>query len=290
MFITVDLVQAEWVVTAFLAKDARMIEVYRTGADPHLRTGHLISGAPEDLIKLEAKVLGHETDPDILAKGRRKLFSPEQLAEYFFPRVMVIRQAGKKSNHALDYNMGYKRFALENEMTEADAKRCVEGYHDAYSGLRTFYYPWIRDQIKRSRMLETCFGEVRTFYKDLTDYRVLETAYAFIPQSTVGRLTNIGLRRIYDAERAILHDVEPLSNEHDGLVLQTTCYVDNAEHMYEILHAVDACMTETLCYHEQEFIINREFKIAPRHRGQMLEVPNLQYDTIKRVLDEAAAL
>lgn len=285
MLIEVDLTQAEWVVTAYAAKDARMIQVHETRADPHIRTGHLISGAPEELIQQEAKLLGHETDPDQIVRLRRRHFPADVLKTYFFPRIMTIRQAGKKSNHALNYNMGYKRFALENEMPEADAKRIVEAYHAAYRGLRGFYYPFVEAQLRTNRMLETCFGEVRTFYRDLSDHGVLEAAYAFIPQSTIGRLTNRGLRRIYDG----VPQCEILANQHDGILTQTVKKTDTAAQLWHTLHAIDAAMTEPLTYHGQTFTIRREYKIGPDW-GHMTEVPSLELDAVEHAFKQAQAV
>jgi hypothetical protein len=119
MFLEFDLANAEWVVTAYLAGDENMIEIIQSGRSPHIATGALISGAPEEFVLEEHKLLGMQSDPDTIRSIRKGLKIPQGI---FMPRSMSIRQAGKKSNHGLNYGMRYRRFALENEMPETDAK------------------------------------------------------------------------------------------------------------------------------------------------------------------------
>src|SRR5215510_138225 len=132
MMLEFDLAGAEWVVVAYLANDENMIGVVKSGKSPHIVTGSLISGASEDFVLQEHKLVGSHTDPNTIEMLRRQLTIPPGI---FLPRIMSIRQAGKKSNHGLNYNMKYRRFALENEMPEADAEPIVNAYvNKAYPG------------------------------------------------------------------------------------------------------------------------------------------------------------
>jgi len=62
-----DKAGAEWIVVAYLTGDARMIDVVESGKSPHIVTGHYMTGLPEDIIEKEAKLVGHHTDPSIIA-------------------------------------------------------------------------------------------------------------------------------------------------------------------------------------------------------------------------------
>ena len=124
--VELDLSGAEWQVVAFVSNDPNMIEVVRSGKDPHVVTGSLISNAPEDVVVREDKVVDKASEPDLVSRLRADMTELEDIPNLFLPRAMSIRQAGKKSNHGLNYNMGYRRFALENEMQEGESKTIVE--------------------------------------------------------------------------------------------------------------------------------------------------------------------
>ena len=259
--IGIDLVQAEWVVTAYSAQEYRMIEVVESRADPHLRTGHLISGAPEDFIKLEAKVVGHNTDPVEIARLRNKLpqeWQGQRISDFFLPRTMSIRQAGKKSNHGLNYNLQYRKFALVNGMEENEAKRICSLYRDvAYPGLKTWYKMIESTLRSNNRRLTNCFGQTRQFL-DKWGPDLLDAAYAFYPQSTVANVTNFGLRGIYHDRR--LRAVRPAVQEHDSVVNEHT--FDSWQELAEQILICDRHMSTPCVYHRRVFTLRREIKLG----------------------------
>src|SRR5215475_10772879 len=106
LFLNFDKAGAEWVVVAYLSGDERMLDIVKSGRSPHVATGALISGASEQLVQLEHEKVGEANDPYAIEEIRASI--PElRLGSYFLPRTMSIRQAGKKSNHALNYGEGY---------------------------------------------------------------------------------------------------------------------------------------------------------------------------------------
>jgi len=271
LIIEVDLAQAEWVVTAYYSRDANMLKVIEEGLDPHAHTGHLISGAPHDFIQMEDKLVGHSTDPTVIAEARKKLPTHWQGKKiigsgWFFPRTYSIRQAGKKSNHGLNYNMKHKRFALENEMEERDAGIIVTGYHAAYTGLARMY-SIVEEQLKENRTLTNCFGQMRRFL-NRWDQTLLDAAYAFIPQSTVARVTLIGLQRIYDDVKS-LQRVEPLLQVHDSIVNQA--WPRSWHELAGMILLITAYLNIPLEYHGVEFTLRRDIKIGPSY-GELREV------------------
>jgi len=264
ILIEVDLVQAEWVVTAYLAQDARMLDIISSGKDPHTETGYLISSAPADFIREEDKLVGHESDPTVIESLRRHLLP----CAYFLPRTMSIRQAGKKSNHGLNYNMGYRRFALENEMPEGDAKRIVDAYHSAYPGIRKRFHRMVELQLREHQCLVNCFGQKGVFIGDI-DIPLLDAAYSYYPQSTVANITNKGMVNIHKATVGPLHTVQLLLNGHDSLLLQALV-LDHRD-LYVKMVEVDRAMTTPATYHGHTFTIARSFKIGQTW-GSMAEV------------------
>lgn len=218
MLIEFDLAGAEWVIVAYVSADANMIAVVESGESPHVATGKLISGLSEELILREHKLLGSATEPDYILQ-MRKTHLPEMFIEgAFLPRSMTIRQAGKKSNHGLNYNMQYRRFALENEMPETDAKPIVELYRNkAYPGLLQ-YHEEVRHSIKRNdRTLENLLGrKVRLLDQPGPD--LWDKAYSFIPQSTVADITCRALLDVYHDDSPECRDARPKAQVHDSIM------------------------------------------------------------------------
>lgn len=219
-----DLAGAEWVVVAYVSGDQNMIEVTKTDKSPHLITGSLISGAPEPIVGYEHKIVGTATDPDEIASLRAKI--PDEIEghkveweKWFVPRSMSMRQAGKKSNHGLNYDMKYRRFALENEIPETEAKSLVHLYnHVAYPGLPD-WRARVKDQLRKDRTLVNCFGrKVRLLGEWGPDLH--NKAFAFNPQSTVFDVCREAFCQVYESDDPVLMDAEYLAQVHDSLLYQ----------------------------------------------------------------------
>jgi len=272
IFVEIDKAQAEWVVVAYYSGDARMMEVIEQKLDPHLRTGQLISGVEDtDLILRENKVIGHSTDP-VEIQHLREQHVPELLqmqkeGKIFLPRTMSIRQCGKKSNHGFNYGMGYKTFALHNEIPETEAKMIRDAYHKAYPGIESTFWAGVRRQLRKDRTLVNCFGRKRRFLgrwgPDL-----FNQAYDFIGQSTVVDLINIGMVKIYEDTSYPMDKIELLAQVHDSILFQFP--ID-----FELLaHALRRCLkylNPVMVYSGRRFRIASDIKIGLNWRD-MVEV------------------
>jgi hypothetical protein len=284
-FVEIDLVQAEWVATAYIANDPRMIDVVSKKVDPHLRTGSLISGAPESFVKHENTLVGHLTDPGDIALARRAL-PPEwdgiKVADFFLPRNMSVRQAGKKSNHGLNYGEQYKTFALTNEMDEGDAKHIVELYRKvAYPGLSIWYKLVELELRKNGRRLTNCFGQSRRFLERWGP-DLLNAAYAFKPQSTIANVTNFGWRDTYYDRHESMRRVAIAAQVHDSVKTH------NEYNSYDNLHTqVSRCVYHmtTICeYNGHQFIIDPEVKVG-YNWGHMITVHDVTPDGLEKALE-----
>lgn len=259
--VDIDEAQAEWVVTAFLAQDARMLDVVYANRDPHLRTGSMIAGAPEDFVIAESDLVGKLTDAEEIRLVRTKLpkmWGDVPISAYYMPRTMSIRQAGKKSNHGLNYNMQYKRFALETGMQEAEANRICSIYRNiAYPGLKN-YYQDIENQLRRDgRRLTNCFGQSRVFL-DRWGPDLLDAAYAFKPQSTVANIATRGWKDIYRDQE--LPRVEIRVHGHDSVTTH-----NSFDSIDELQFQIERCvkhMGTPFEYHGRSFTIRRTVKIG----------------------------
>lgn len=262
LLLEVDLARAEWVVTAYTSEDQRMIEVVEEGVDAHIRTAELITGVPAALIQQEDRFFGHTTDAEEL-RALRKEHMPRLFSDsaWFLPRSMTCRQAGKKSNHALNYRMGPDRFSLENEVDLVDAKRMVSAYRDkAYAGLKKWYRR-IDEQLRRNRTLTNCLGQKRVFL-DRWSTALLMDATPWEPQSTVATVTNRGLRRLYALPSSVRY--EPLGQVHDSVPGQ--CWPRSWAELADIGQLVSDALKEPLVIRDRPVTIERELKIGPNWR------------------------
>lgn len=222
-----DKAGAEWVCVAYLSGDARMIDVVQRGVSPHIVTGSLITRVPEDVVEKEAKIIKMISDPDHVRELRLEHF-PELLEQeseglIYLPRSMSIRQAGKKSNHALNYGERYKTFSLQNEIPESEGKIIVDLYTtQAYPGI-PLWWGAVRDQLRTNRTLISLLGHKIEFQQEWGE-DLFRAAYSFNPQSTVGDMVNDALVTLEQDHRPHMYKADMLTQTHDSATIQ---YPDN---------------------------------------------------------------
>ena len=250
-----------------------MLSVVHSGKSPHVFTANFVTRIPEDLILKDHKAVGDVTDPtairDIRAKEVPEVLELEKKG-HFLPRTMSIRQAGKKSNHALNYGMKFRRFALENEITEADAKPLVDKYSTvAYPKLPLWWEDVRRRLRDNDRTLTNCFGR-KVKLLDEWGHELWMAAYSFEPQSTVADCTIQGLRKAYHDNMDIwMQRVRFGAQVHDSLMFQ---YPEkDPEGMAHAILRVREHMTPLLRIKGQEFRLGCDVKIG-RDWGHMKEV------------------
>jgi hypothetical protein len=266
MLMEFDKAGAEWVVVAYLSGDVNMIDVVNGPDSPHTITGSLISGAPKEFVLKEQKIVGLNSDADVIAKLREKLNIEDH---WFLPRTMSIRQAGKKSNHGLNYKMSYLRFALETELANPEAKRIVELYHSqAYPGISTWWES-VRRQLNDNRSLVNCFGRRRRFM-DAWGEDLFKEAYAFLPQSTVVDMVNRGMVSLYEDASNDFKPVELLAQVHDSVLVQYPTNDWQAAGRMAVRLGWDY-LRPLIQYGQREFYIETDLKIG-HDWGHMYEV------------------
>ena len=291
-----DLAGAEWFVVAHLCQDENMLDVFRSGRSPHVRTGSLISGADEDFVLQENELVGSQTDATTIQLLRGKLKIPPGI---FLPRVMSIRQAGKKSNHGLNYNMKYRRFALENEMLEEDAKPIVEAYSTkAYPGIQNYWADIRRELKENKRCLVNCFGR-KVHLRDEWGETLFNQAYSFKPQSTVVDIVNRAMRLAFQDNSPAFSKMFLGAQVHDSLQIQSPVPgdIDDWYLLAEMVFMIkEKYMRPELEYHGVKFQLECDVKMGLSW-GDMrkIKVPDIEdvVGILKRtygaLLEEAAA-
>lgn len=263
---------AEWVVVAYLSGDARMLDVIQSGKSPHIVTGHLLTGVPEDVVEAESKIVKNVIDPDTIYELRSKHF-PMLLDERwrFLPRSMSIRQCGKKSNHALNYGMRYRRAALQWEIEEREAATIVELYSSSacYPGI-PLWHEGIRRQLKKDRTLISLLGRKIELMDEWGD-ELFNQAYSFNPQSTIGDMVNDALITFEQDLEPFMYKADCLTQTHDSATMQypENDWVDMAK--YAIRFGLDY-MSPELEANARKFRVGTDMKIG-HSWGHMVGCP-----------------
>ena len=195
-----DQVQAEAVITAYLADDPVHIDCFRHGKDVHRVTACLLM------------------DMDT---GQWKEI----------PKQSMIRELAKKCNHGLNYGMGWGTFmAIVNKeydpddpnslsLTAAEAKRIHAKYLNIRPALNN-YWQGIEHELKyNQRTLVSPLGFPYQFLEQWSNSLLL-AGYSFKPQSTVGEQTNIAIARVFKDPEMRRLGVRFTAQVHDSIMYQ----------------------------------------------------------------------
>ena len=226
---SMDLSQAENRIVAYAGRVLEMIEAFETGKDVHALTASMISGLPYN---------------QIIEDDANGIYAP------IGDGSKTWRFFGKKSNHGLNYDLGYKTFSLHLEVPENDAKFLVNRYHTVYPGVRQGYHAFVQSQLRSNRTVTNLMGRKTVFF-DRWGYDLFKDAYACIPQGTVGDVVNErGIEYIYYSKTPI----ELLMQVHDSIVFQIPLsigWVEHARLLTDIKHSLET----PLVVHGREFVI-----------------------------------
>ncbi len=254
-----DLSQAENRTTANIAPEPLMLKAFEDGIDIHSLTAGMISGI----------------DPaEIKKQDKENILCQLGTGEYTW------RFWGKKCNHSLNYDLGYKSFALRFEMPEPQAKMLVEKFHRVYPGIRQ-YHAWVRALLQQNRTLVNCFGRERVFLDRWGD-DLFKEAYSWIPQSSIAdKMNRQGINYIYYNPQ-LFYYLELLNQIHDSLVFQIPVSIGWEEHARMLL-LIKKALETPMVWHGKEFVIPLEFKFG--HNMKDTKKVELTDETVERLAD-----
>lgn len=231
-----DLSQIENRIVAYVGGVIPQIEAFESGIDLHRLTASVILDKPYDQISSE--------------DGSSDLGDGRQSERYW----------GKKGNHAINYDVGYKTFALVNEMQEGEAKYIIEKLHRGYPQIRGGYHIVIQNMLKKNRMVTNLFGRNRLFLGPIFTDRftpssmcddTFRQAYAHMAQSTCADKMNEQAVEFVYYNQHLFRQVELLAQIHDSIVFQIPLSLPWVEHA-KILLQIKASMEIPLIWHERE--------------------------------------
>jgi uracil-DNA glycosylase family 4 len=218
---SIDLSQIENRLVAYVGGVIEQIKAFESGIDLHRLTASVIFGKPYDEIS-------GEDGSSTLGDGRQS-----------------ERYWGKKGNHATNYDVSYKTFALKNEMPETEAKYTLEKIHRGYPQVRNGFHVIIQNMLFKDRTVTNLMGRKRLFLGPIRPsfpnvpksacQNTYREAYAQLPQSTTAdKINEQGLEFIYENQE-VFRSVELLAQVHDSVVFQIPLSVPFEEHARMVL-------------------------------------------------------
>lgn len=239
----IDLAQAENRIVAYIAPELTMIEAFETKTDLHSLTASRITG---------------KSIEEIIYEDKNNIYAPLGSGK------KTWRAYGKQANHALNYGLGERAFALRLEIQVKDAKRIRDAYLSSYPGIVQFHN-WIRTQLKSDRTITNLLGRKRIFF-DAMNESLFQAAYAQIPQSTVGDIINRrGLLYLYEDE--IFKHLELLNQVHDSINPQIPISVGFHYHAACMI-ALKNSLEAPLYWRARTFSIPADFSVGINFKDQ----------------------
>lgn len=234
-----DLKQAESVIVAALSGDPKYIEACESG-DPHTYVASLCW--PE--------LPWHEANSK---KARRAI------ADRAYYRHFSFRDMAKRGGHGGNYG-GTDRVLAANLKIPV---KVAQEFLDRYFGPRGF--PGIRmwqlrtqQTLAAKRMLTTPLGRVRYFTGRPTDSTTIKEAIAYVPQSTIGDLLNLGLYRVW-LELDLPGHIELLAQVHDSILFQFDPLLHNEA---DLIHRVQQLLTIPLEINGRTWTIGTDAQVG----------------------------
>jgi uracil-DNA glycosylase family 4 len=230
---SIDLSQIENRIVAYTGGVIEQIKAFESGIDLHTLTASVIFSKPYE------EISGKDGSSS-LGDGRQ--------SERFW---------GKKGNHATNYDVGYKTFALKNEMPESVAKAVLAKVHLGYPQIRNGYHQRIQKMLFKNRIVTNLFGRNRLFLGPIHQTGTtpksacLDTfrkAYAHFAQSTCAdKINEQGVEFIYYNPDPMFKPVELLTQIHDSVVFQIPLSVPWLQHA-DVILAIKASLETLLTF------------------------------------------
>lgn len=236
VYYDVDLSQAENRMVAYVGNVTQQINAFEVGIDLHRLTAALIFGKPYAEI----------SDED----GSSDIGNGEQSERFW----------GKKANHSLNYDEGYKAFALIYEIPESDAKIICDRYHMAYPNVRLGFHRQVQSMLNTNRIIINLLGR-KTKLMDRWSDKLLKSGYSCIPQGSVGDIINEwGINYIYYNQQ-LFSAVRLLRQVHDSIGFQLPLSIPWSEHA-RILSLIKNSLEQELRWEDRTFRIPADFTMG----------------------------
>jgi uracil-DNA glycosylase family 4 len=260
IFIEADKAQAEARVVARMSNDKNQEKLFKFKVDVHrVMAAMMDSIEPDELLAqffLEDDYDNCWRLASEINKILKSLITENQ------------RQAGKKSVHAANYDMGKHQAAIDLKVSEWRAKQFLDKVHRAKPNIRGVFHEGIKKALKdNSLKLMNPFGRERQFLNKWGP-DLFKEAYAQIPQSTISD-------HVKQHARVLTMEFPPLQilqEAHDSLLMQC-----RPEHLNEAIERIKIEFERPINFEkcslgEGEIIIPCDIKIGDKDWESMKEI------------------
>lgn len=233
IFVQVDQSGAEALIVAYLCRHGNFRDLFIHGVKPHCYVAlHVFAKVWEEECKNTGANIRELCDTPVqqlTANPHWKTVDKVIRSSDGWPSERRYYYISKQICHASNYGMKAGMFQLNTlEKSRGKiviSKKDAEYYLSTYHGLFPEIHHWhfaVLNQLSKTRTLYNLFGHPREFWypSEEPPEQLLNKAYAFIPQSTVGTITNIAYTRLqgYIESNNLAWDL--LANTHDSYLVQ----------------------------------------------------------------------
>lgn len=195
-----------------------------------------------DLHTTVCKMIWPELDwPNDNGKGDRAI------ADLPFYRHFSHRDMSKRGGHGTNYYGKAAHMASQLNVDTILMQNFQENYFRAFPGIPE-YHEWIIRTLQTSRTLINPFGRKRIFFGRPGDDATIREAIAYMPQSSIGDLMNLGMWKAW--HKYGHRQVQFLAQVHDAILVQ---YKEELED--EIIPLLLALLPHPLKARDREVII-----------------------------------
>lgn len=180
--------------------------------------------------------------------------SPEEVRKTYY-KNKSYRDISKMCGHASNYLGKARTIAIQGKIETKIAEDFQQRYFDAFPGIRI----WQEETVARlldpvtGPVLTTPLGRKRTFHGRLGDEATHREAIAFVPQSMVGDILNIGLVNVYNR----VEEAQILGNIHDAILLQIPTVL-----LPRLIPEISDCLRVPVRARGGEMVIPSDIKIG----------------------------
>lgn len=233
VMVNADQAGAEALIVAYLVRMGRYRKLFLNGVKPHtFMAMHLFAkefaslmGMPmtefvKAFLQVEVEVLVQHPRWKELAKLIKE--SDDWAGKRYY-------YLGKKTCHASNYGMKQYTF-VDSIMDETDGaltltpkqgKAMLDMQHKLFPEISQDFHTDVKIQLDIDRTLTNLHGDTRVFNGRIDD-SLYRDAFSWVPQSTVGVLTNLGIQKLQDRinNDSRWVEVDFLNNVHDSMLVQ----------------------------------------------------------------------
>lgn len=266
-FVQVDQSGAEALVVAYLCRAGKFRQLFNVGIKSHVYVAlNLFADVwKAKLPEIDINEYLCATIDKLTTLPKWKELDKLIKSSDLWPSAERYYYMAKQVCHSANYSIGANEFALnvlknsegQIALTSLQAGTFLAKYNTLFPEIKNWHLE-IQLALKMTRTLRNLQGFPRRFYGPLID-KTFKEAYAFVPQSTVGTITNIAvttLQRFIEQEKL---DWDILTSTHDSYLVQ--CPPAEAEACAsKMKEFIEQCLVNS---RGEEFRMKSEASIGP---------------------------